>query len=288
MVAGEVANGLTAWVQGFGQLADQDARDGVDGYEADTFGIAVGVDTANVLEQGTVGVALSYANSDVDSKNANRTESDVDSYQVSVYGSYDVAPNTYLAGTLGYAWNDIDQTRHDVGAITGLTAKAGYDSNQYIAYAEAGHDIALDEVTTFTPSVLAHYQHISIDDYNETGAGGLNQNVNNDDLDVFELGIGAEVSWDLDGGNGSKVRPALNVGYRHDLVGDNVQTTSNFTGGGAAFRTDGLEPAHGTFNIGASIGYELDSNWEFTADYDYEVKSDYDAHSGFVRAGYKF
>lgn len=287
MVAGEMGNGLTGWIQGFGQLADQDARNGVDGYEADTYGVAIGLDTANILEQGTVGASLGWANSDVDSKNAARTNADVDSYQVSVYGNYDVAPNTYLAGTLGYAWNDIDQTRHNVGG-TGLNADADYDSDQYIAYAEVGHDIAIDEVTTFTPHVLAHYQHISIDNYLETGAGGLNQNVSSEDLDVFELGVGAEVAWDLDGGNGSRVRPALNVGYRHDLADDNISTTSNFTGGGAAFNTNGLDPADGTFNVGASIGYALDNNWEFTADYDYQVKSDYDAHSGFVRAGYKF
>jgi autotransporter family porin len=288
MVAGEMANGLTTWIQGFGQTADQDRRDGVDGYESDTYGMAVGIDTANLLEQGTVGASLSYANTDVDSKNANRTNSDVDSYQVSVFGDYDVAPSTYLTGMLAYAWNDIDQTRNDVGGVAGLDANAEFDSSQYIAYAEVGHDIALDDVTTLTPSVLAHYQHISIDDYTETGAGGLNLDVDNEDLDILEFGVGAEIAWDLDAPNGSKLRPALDVGYRHDVIGDNVQSTSNFTGGGASFETDGLEPAKGTFNVGASLGYAMDNNWEFTASYDYEVKSDFDAHSGYVRAGYKF
>lgn len=288
MVAGEMGNGLATWIQGFGQTADQDRRDGVDGYQADTYGIAVGLDTDQALENGTVGVSLSYANTNVDSDNANRTEADVDSYQVSVYGDYDVAPQTYILGNLGYAWNNIDQTRHNVGGVVGLTANGDYDSEQFIAYTEVGHDFAVADRTTLTPHVSAHYQHISIDDYLETGAGGANLNVKNDDLDIFELGVGAELAWDLDGGNGSKIRPALNVGYRHDLVGDNVQSTSNFTGGGAAFKTDGLEPARGTFDVGASIGYAMDNNWEFTADYDFEAKSDYTAHSGFVRAGYKF
>jgi outer membrane autotransporter protein len=288
MAAGEMGNGLGTWIQGFGQMADQDRRDGVDGYEADTYGLAVGLDTANLLENGTVGVALSYANTDVDSKNANRTNSDVNSYQASLYGEYDVAPQTYISGTLAYAWNDIDQTRHNVGGVSGLTAEADYDSDQYIAYLEAGRDFQVTQSGTLTPHVLAHYQHIGIDSYGEEGAGGANLNVNSEDLDIFELGVGAEMAWDLQTNGGNKIRPSINVGYRHDLVGDDVSSTSNFAGGGASFETNGLEPAQGTGNIGAALTYSMDNNWSFTADYDYEVKSDYDAHSGFVRAGYKF
>jgi len=288
MVAGQTADGLQGWMQGFGQTADQGRSDGVDGYDADTYGMAAGLDTANLLDNATVGVALSYANTDVDSKNANTTEADVDSYQISLYGDYDVAPQTYISGTLGFAWNDIDQTRHNVGGISGLNATADYDSNQYIAYVEAGREFEITENGTLTPHVLAHYQHINIDNYGEDGAGGANLSVRSEDLDIFELGVGAEMAWDVDAGQGSRLRPAISVGYRHDLVGDDVSSTSNFTGGGASFKTNGLEPGQGTGNIGASLGYVMDNNWSFTAGYDYEIKSDYDAHSGSLRANYKF
>lgn len=288
MVAGDVADGLTVWTQGFGKVANQDVRDGVDGYDANTYGLAVGVDTANGLKDATVGVAVSYANTDVESDNSNTTDTDVDSIQLSVYGDYDVTPETYIKGAVAYARNSIDQVRHNVGGVAGLNAAADYDSNQYIVYAEAGHDVALDDSAVLTPKVLAHYQHIAIDGYTETGAGGANLNVGSDDLNVFELGLGAEMAWNLKSENGGKVRPALNVGYRHDLIGDSVETTSNFTGGGASFKTEGVDAAKGTFNVGASLGVQLDNNWEVSADYDYEVKSDYNAHSAHVRAGYKF
>ncbi len=288
MVAGELNNGVSIWAQGFGQMADQDRRDGIDGYDADTYGLAAGMDTANMLDKATVGVALSYATTDVDSDNANNTESDVDSYQVSLYGDYDVAPQTYVSGTLGFAWNDIDQTRFNVGGVSGLNANADYDSNQYIAYVETGREFEVSKSGTLTPHILAHYQHIDIDNYGEDGAGGANLTVNSEDLDIFELGVGAEMAWDLDAGEGSRIRPAINVGYRHDLVGDDVSSTSTFTGGGASFQTNGLEPSRGTGNIGASLAYSMDNNWTFTADYDYEIKSDYSAHSGSLRAGYKF
>lgn len=288
MVAGEMGNGVMAWAQAFGKSGTQDRRDGVDGYDADTYGLAVGVDYENALPNTAVGLAFSYANTDAESENANTTDTDVDSYQISLYGDFDVTKQTYVTGTLAYANNNIDQVRHDVGGVSGLNASADYDSNQYIVYAEAGHKMDIANKTTLTPSVLAHYQHISVDSYTETGAGGANLNVAGDDLNVFELGLGAELAWDLEADGGEKVRPALNIGYRHDLVGDNVETTSTFTGGGASFQTQGVDPAQGTFNVGASLGVALQNNWELSADYDYEVKEDYDAHSGYVRAGYKF
>ncbi len=288
MVAGEMTNGMQAWIQAFGKLAQQDDRSGVNGYDADTYGIAVGVDTANAIKGGTVGMALSYANTEVDSDNANTTSSDIDSYQISLYGDYDINEQTYVAGTLAYANNSIEQVRHNVGAVTGLTASADYDSNQVIAYAEAGRHIPVTASGTLTPSVLAHYQHISVDDYTETGAGGLNLSSNNDSIDVFELGLGAEMAWDLQDTNGAKVRPAVNVGYRYDVIGDSVDASSTFAGGGAAFTTQGVDPAQGKFNVGASIGYAMDNNWELTADYNLDIKEDYDAHTGYVRAGYKF
>ncbi|MCC6598614.1 MAG: autotransporter domain-containing protein [Alphaproteobacteria bacterium] len=287
VATGNMGQGLTAWIQGFGKTAEQDRRDGIDGYDADTYGVAVGIDTENVSDAATLGLALSYANSDVDSENANTTESDIDSYQVSLYGDYDLGQSTYVAGNLGYARNNIDQTRHNVGGVAGLNANADYDSDQYIAYAELGRDYAVGNAV-ITPNVLAHYQHISIDDYTETGAGGANLNVDNDSLNIFELGIGADAKWNLKQANGNEVVPGLHVGYRHDLIGDEVESSSTFTGGGASFNTQGADPANGTFNVGASLSLYTVDNWSVSGNYDYEYKSDYDSHGGYIRAGYKF
>ena len=80
----------------------------------------------------------------------------------------------------------------------------------------------------------------------------------------------------------------MNAGYRYDVIGDKVQATSSFTGGGASFSANGASPEQGTFNAGAGFIYELQDNWVLSAQYDYQVKSDFSAHSASVRAGYKF
>lgn len=287
MTAGDMGDGMTMWTQGFGQLAQQDRRDGVAGFDADTYGIAVGIDTEKLADDTVVGVSLSYANTDVESDNANSTDTDIDSYQISLYGDHDLQDGMYLAGMVGFAHNSVDQTRHDVGGIAGNDANADFDTQQYIVHAELGKEYVVGGNMSLTPHALAHYQHLTIDSYTESGSTA-NLSVDNEELDLFELGIGATAEWDLHDDQGQSIRPSVNVGYRYDLIGDEIQTTSNFTGGGASFETDGADPARSTFNIGTAVTYELDNNWALTADYDYEIKSDFDAHSGMVRAGYKF
>lgn len=286
MAAGNISQGVRMWAQGFGQTATQDRRDNIDGYDADTYGAAVGIDTEN-LSNGVVGVAFSYGNTQVDSNNANRTDTDVDSYQVTLYGNYDLDRDTYLNGMAAYARSNADTTRHNVGGVAGLTAQGEYDANQYTVRAEAGRDYAYHGMTV-TPNVMGHWTHFTADDYTETGAGGANLSVDMDSMDIAELGIGVDASWDLKQSNGAMMRPSIGVGYRYDFVGDKVQATSSFAAGGAAFASQGPDPAQSTFDVGASLDYLTTDNWQFTVNYGFEYKSDYDAHSGFVRAAYKF
>ncbi|MCK5373653.1 MAG: autotransporter domain-containing protein [Alphaproteobacteria bacterium] len=289
MSTGDQSTGLKAWGQAFGQTATQDTRGGIDGYDSDTYGLAVGVDSENIIENGVVGIAFSYGDTDVKSKNANTTDTDVDSYQLTLYGGRDLGNDTYVNGMVGYALNNIDTTRHNVGGVAGLTAKGDFDASQFSAQAEVGRAYAYDGDMTLTPNVLVNYAHYSTDSYTETGAGGANLAVNNDNLNILEVGLGVDAGWLFENGDGSMVEPEIRMGARYDLIGDQVASTANFTGAaGTSFQTKGFDPARTTFDIGAGVKYYNTDNWEFTADYDYEMKSDYDSHSGLVRAAYKF
>ena len=88
----------------------------------------------------------------------------------------------------------------------------------------------------------------------------------------------------------SEVRDDLaSRGYVVDhVVGDEVATTSRFTGGGASFNTTGASPAQSTFNIGAALNVTTDEALEFGVNYDFAVKSDYTAHSGFLRLAKRY
>lgn len=287
MAAGNHGEGLKTWGQAFGTTAEQDERDGVQGYDADTIGFAAGVDTENLIDGGIVGLAFSYANTEVESDAADSAETDVDSYQVTLYGDYDIDANTFVSAQLGYAWSKNDTTRKNVGGISGVTATGDYDADQFSVRTEVGRDYDVDGITV-TPSVLANYVHYSADTYTETGAGTANLTVDAEDLNVFELGLGVDVSQTHEYADGSAFKPVLSLGVRHDLVGDEFEANNTFAGGGSAFKVEGFDPAQTTFNAGVAGTYFADENWEVTAEYDYEFKSDYSAHSGLVKAAYKF
>lgn len=287
MVAGEMGDGVGVWGKAFGQLAEQDERDGVAGYDADTYGFALGIDSENLMNDAVFGLSFSYGDTEVDSDGVNNTDTDIDSYQLSFYGNKDLQDNMYVSGILGYAWNDIDQTRFNVNGVANNNASADFDSDQFMLYAEFGKDFAMDNKLTLTPRVLANYQHISIDSYRETGSTA-NLNVSTDDMDIFEMGLGVTAAWDLQDDLGNMVKPSLSAEYRYDFVEDSVESTSSFTAGGASFRTEGFDPAQSTFELGAAVEYSMDNNWTVSADYGYTFKEDYDAHSASLRAGYKF
>ncbi len=286
MVAGQMGEGVGVWGKAFGQIANQDNRDGVSGYDADTFGVAVGIDSENMIRDGLVGVSLSYANTDVESDNLTTTDTDVDSYQLSLYGSKALDQGMYVSGMLGYAWNDVDQTRNNVLGVAGNNANSDYDGNQYMAYAEFGKDYMMNGMT-LTPKVLANYVHSDFDGYTESGSTA-NVTAGSSDVDVFELGIGARAEWDFMDNSGNSIKPSLTAEYRYDVIGDEVQTTSTFTGGGAAFQTEGFDPAQSSFLVGTGVQYDISDHTTISADYGYQFKSDYDAHNLSIRAGMKF
>ena len=286
VAAGASANGWNMWVQGYGQHAQQDMKDLIAGYKADTWGGAVGVDSSNMISNGVLGVAFNYGYTTADSSNANTTATKVDNYGFNLYGSYDVGQEYFVNGQLGYAYNKITDDRHNVGGVVGLTAHGDTNSDQYMAKVGVGRDFAQDRGLTLTPSVSAAYTHLATKGFTETGAGGLDNVVGSSSLNDLKLTVGVNAAWNLKNSDGSTMKPALHVGYGYDALNDRVDMTSSFVGDstGTAFTTEGPTPDRSSFNAGAGIVYATTANWDLSANYDYTYKSNYDSHTGVIRA----
>jgi len=284
IAAGEqhAAGGARFWLQAFGRTSSQDARGFDTPYDADSYGFVAGVDT-KALGHGTLaGLAFSYANTEVDSENLNRTNTDIDSYQITAYGATEFGNHNFVSGMLGYVWSDNENTR-----ILGPDMANGeFDSEQIIARGKLGHDIKSGNMV-MAPTLLANYANYSADDYTETGPSPFNLNVSTEDMDLFEVGVELDVAWNLKQSGGATVRPNLVAGYRYDVTQEEIALVSSFTGGGGAFSTIGAEPPQNKYNVGGGLKYFADS-WELTASYMYDFMEDYDAHSGMIRAGFKF
>lgn len=283
-----VTNGSSnLWLQGYGQTAVQDARQLVNGYQSNSYGGALGFDTARIFEGATLGVALSFTRSDINSRNANTTKTNINSYGIEVYGATELAFDVQLSGQFNYAYNDIGSTRHNVGGI-GLNAQANYHSDQYGGKVAVARDYKFDSLR-LTPTLFLNYTRVDTDSYTETGAAGASLRVINSGLNVLDLGIGVDAGWKLKPfSDGTLLEPTLHATYAYDATGDRVQTTANFTGAGAAFAANGFSVARSRGNIGGGLSYTASQRLQFRAGYDYEFKSDFSAHSGYLRAQYSF
>ena len=288
--SGDLTEDLQVWGQVFGQAIDQGRRDGIAGFDARTRGVTVGADTEGVHDNATVGVAFSYANTDVSSNSVNNTRSDIDSYNISLYGDYDLSKDTYLIGDIGYTYGDNDSTRFNVGGVAGLNADSDYGSHQVEARVIAARDYhpTQYEGVRVTPKVQAHYIRYQNEDIDETGAGGANLNIDSEALNILEFGVGVDVRKDYTQQNGAILSPEISVGYRYDVIGDAVQTTSTFDAGGPSFTSEGADPDQDTLNLGLGIGYTTPENIELTVSYDYENKDEFNSHSGLIRAAMPF
>lgn len=289
MNAGQVMHGLNAWIQGFGSQGQQDERDGVSGYDADTYGFAVGFDTQELAQDITVGLSFAYADTEVDSDAISNANTEVDSYQISLYGDYDLNETVFVSGQLGYIWSDNDTTRNP-GGLSALSAKGSYNADAFVAGLAVGRDYHTGHGTlVLTPKLSADYMHYSADSYTETGAGTANLSVDSESLNMFEIGLGVEAEWDIQNANGSHLMPSIGLGVRHDLIGDEFEATNKFANAGStAFKVKGFDPAQTTFDAGLGVKYITDTNWTLSAGYNFEFKSDYDSHAGMVKASYKF
>ena len=124
--------------------------------------------------------------------------------------------------------------------------------------------------------------------YTETGAGGADLAVNSESLNVLNLGFGADVRWDMKNTDGSHLKPMLHAGYTYDAIGDTVQDTSSFTGGGGAFQTTGASPARSAIDGGVGVTYTTPGNVDLSANYDYQYRDQSNLNTGWLRATVHF
>lgn len=285
MVAGqEMMANREMWIQAFGTTVDQDERKGVKGFDATTSGLAIGADTDELVKGARVGVAFSYATADVDSDQSNNAQTDIDTYQLTAYGSKDLANDMYVDAMVSYAWNEHEGSRTD---FLGDSYTSDYDGAQFSVKGEVGKSYDWAN-TRVTPNVGLHYINVETDGYNETGAGGNGLNVDTDDQQALLLSIGSDIEWNITGRDGSEYMPYLRASYSYDLMADEVETTSTFLAGGTAFKSEGADIARSSLGLGAGVNVVTTNGFEFTAGYDAEIKEDFLAHTGMLQARWSF
>lgn len=224
------------WAQGFGSFNDIDDTHNARGADYKSSGLAFGIDAD--WHDVVIGVAGSYARTDVDPYSGNST---IDSYQAATYGSWQ-QDQLYVNTSLGFGLHKVDASRTVTMGSLVSTAKADYDSFDVNATIEAGKDFALNADTDFTPFASVSYLHNTRDSFNEKGAGAANLSVDKETDESLLTSIGVRLSHDIHMADKRILTPVASIAYVHEHM-DSVSTlNANFKNvSGSNFSIDGPE-----------------------------------------------
>ncbi len=282
------------WAQGFGSYQDVDSTGGVTGYDANSYGLALGYEHVWNHNGGvtTLGAALGFGDTDVSS---GLSSAGIETYSFGVYGSVARGPWTFSAA-LSYGEQDYDTTR--IIPLTGgsnAVAIGAADGSVFAASAKVAYDAApalgLDTQNQMRVAPFFRFDHIRAkrDAFTESGAGVLDLAVNADSFTQNMVSLGVETSAVLQRSNETVIRPYLNIRWEHVLDGANTTSnsfvailpTANFTSAGAAVDQN---------RLGISAGLRIDTSETTSLDlrYDGSFSSSFEEHRASVQYTIRF
>ncbi|WP_159931138.1 autotransporter domain-containing protein [Oceanicoccus sp. KOV_DT_Chl] len=288
-VAGDpfAVNGF--WVQAYDNETDQDVRDEVDGFDADTFGFALGLD-APLSETSNIGAAFSYADTDVEGKEE-ANEMSIESFRLAVYGSYN-AEDYYIDAQVGYAANQYESDRLIDSNLTPgevVIATGDHDGDQYTARVRGGYPMATEGNWFITPKVELNYTYLDEDSYTEKNADNLGLEVDTDAMEVLIAGVGVTFAYPITTESEVTWIPEFSLDYMYDFIGDEVEVDSNFIGvSGGGFITNGASTEQEMYKASLRVRTFSQGNFSFSGGFDYIGKDDYSSQSVMATVRYDF
>lgn len=274
--SGDVLKETGVWAQALSNNSDQNSRGGVEGFQSNSAGVAIGAD-GKLNDQITIGTAFSYLNTNVTSDSGDKTE--VQGTAFTLYGSYELG-NWFVDGSMTAGKNDNDSKRY----VVGTQAKGSYDSDLLGASVMGGYDFRFDNLVV-EPRAGARYTNVKIDGFTEHGSSAALQ-VGGQRFEVGEVGAGVRVAGDFPLGMGS-FEPEATVMAWHDLIGDKVSSTSAFVLGGSPFVTSGASPVRDSYEATLGASYKIGAV-TVGASYTFQTKTDFDGQTVLGRVRYDF
>lgn len=244
-------------------------------YDATFNGVVVGSDFYK-NGKSTIGIALSYADGDIDGSNiASTTQNDAEYYGVSLYGKIDNGDSAVL-GDISFMHSSNDITQYNSG--TEITASP--DADAFSIGVRAEKAIKSGANGKFVPYIGARYMHLGTADY--TNSLGINYNV--DEQNLFILPVGVKYSTEIRN-NDWTIRPVAEVGYVWTMGDRDVDQTVSLNG---AFDSFGFETVDNGSFIG-KLGVEAESDKiAYGISYEYQDSDSTTANKWLANVTFKF
>lgn len=274
-----------AWVSPFYNQTTQKARGSRAGFKSSTYGATLGFDTQANADL-TVGVAGTYAKSDVKHKNfksGDKTKGDT--FAFSIYGIQQLTNNCFLQGHAAYATTKMKNSEKRIAATTSETARSEFDVTSYNAELLAGFNYNMGEAI-ITPLVGASYTRINNSGYTETGTTNQNLTVSSKATNKFDAvaGLRGQMTTEM---NGINITPEIHGFVRHDLVGKDSRTTAKLSGMVNSLTPKSAKAIKTTFNVGLGVN-AVSGMYEYGAGYDLFAANKTIGHQGTLKVRVNF
>ncbi len=273
-----------AWIKPYYSRTEQDERNGIDGYDADTYGLVIGAD-GRVHPDWQIGAALSYGTSDIksDSPVTNQTQ-DIETWQTTLYANNEMTDTLTLnlIGALGFNTNE--SSRNILFGGINRLASAEYNSWHTLLDGELTKTYSVNRKLSLGTSLRVQYVYLDIEGYTETGAGGLNLSVEGTNADSLVASIGGKLRYAV--AANQNLTAHADVGY--DFLADASSLISTYAGGGPSFVIQGNSPDEIVYRGG--LGYELINSvgLEIALRYRIESRQDFMNHTGDISLRFPF
>ncbi len=309
--SGDRLDGVGVWMQALGSNIRQGERKGVEGYNGNLFGTTIGADKV-IDKHFRAGFAGSYGWARVKSKTAGSPSDDINSFQGTIYGSFDsldlnkarqggkksyeavrsqVEKSWYVDGMFAFTQNNYDSRREIwVTPANKRVAKAEHYGQQYSTNFEAGYKFVFEKTKNLevTPFVSLGYSYLFLNKYKESGANALNLSVDGQGFNQLEQSLGTKLAYPLVNKKMGTFIPSAKAAWLYDYISDTFETTASFAGGGASFNTQGAKPARNGMLFGAELAFLNKGNVTLTGNWDIELKDQYMSNTYYGTARYDF
>lgn len=273
------------WFRPFFDTSRQKQFNQMVGYRSETTGVSFGYDkeiTPNLI----LGFGGSYSSAVNKADTNSDTRTNIDSYQAMLYGTLSDKNSSYLDWVLATGINRYAGQRRITSGGLDLTASSKYGGQLYTAKAVYSKELVVKEVFQWAPIFSGQLSYMRLDSYTESGAGAANLRVYPKNTLVLQAGAGIKIGLPIAADN-QVIVPELRAMVLGDLKGAAQQTTSYFLSGATPIKTT-AEPGTIIYNLGGKLTYNMNENFELTANYDFQQRKNFKGHNVYVNFRYNF
>jgi hypothetical protein len=278
------------WMEFFGGSGKQGKVLNYDGSKSKVVGGTIGGDTNT--EYGTIGLAFTYADSQVKGKSTQREKLDAKSYSLTGYGEYDMGDGFFLDALAGVSFQNY-KTKRTVTAPIAQTLKSKSHGTAFTGELGLGRLIKFENGSDITPSVAVRYTHLKLGRGKDRGgATAMQVSYKNNNTTVGTFIGGVSLGHTIDNGS-LKLRPEIHANLLHDFAAGKQRRISNISGAGAVGTGIVSNPTFNrpktSYNVGGSLTLFSENNVSVAlkGDMNFNNKK-YKDYTGSLKVRYEF